>query len=93
MMLSMPSPSQRMSKFDSYGRNSPFTEILLELASEDSNDQFLGGKTMPLKRTKIARFSYFLNIPSLRGIHGPKLLRNKKFRQLSPMHAYPLGAV
>jgi hypothetical protein len=46
MMLSMPSPSQRMSKFDNYDRNSPFTEILLELASEDSNDQFFGGKTI-----------------------------------------------
>lgn len=92
MMLSMPSPSQRMCKFDSYDRNSPFTEILLELASEDSDDQFFGGKTTLLTLTTRARFSHFLNIPSLRGIHGPKLLRNKKLRQLSPMHAYSLGA-
>ena len=70
MMLSMPSPSQRMSKFDNYERNSPFTEILLELASEDANDQFFGGKTinafwrsMLLMLTTRARLSYFLNIP------------------------------
>jgi hypothetical protein len=85
MMLSMPSPSQRMSKFDNYERNSPFTEILLELASEDSNDQFFGGKTINafwrsilLTLTRIPKFSYFLNIPSLRGIHGPKFLHYEK---------------
>ena len=74
MMLSMPSPSQRISKFDNYERNSPFTEILLELASEDSSDQFFGGKISCAASSSQAKLLYFQILPLPRRIHCTKLL-------------------
>ena len=77
MMLSMPSPSQRLPKFDNYERNSPFTEILLELASEDTSDQFLGGKIPCITFSAIAKLTYFLFF-NHRRIHCPKLFRSEE---------------
>lgn len=46
MTRTAPSPSlrEKISRYDGRGSDSPFTEILLELAELETNDQLLSGK-------------------------------------------------